>query len=206
MNEIYKFESATTNPVIIDCGANIGMSVIYFKLLYPTAFIEAFEPDAATFEILAKNCSVNNLSTVTLKKAAVWTHNDVISFSASESEASRVLEKSEPQEITVTAVRLADVLQKHPNVDFLKMDIEGAEWSVVQDIVPELKRVQNFFLEYHGKSWETYKLNDIMGILKSSGFSVYIKNAADNLRHPFVEKTTNSLYDVQLNLFCYRKS
>lgn len=203
-NEIYKFETATTTPVIIDCGANIGLSVLYFKQLYQQAHIEAFEPDAQNFEILSKNCGVNHLKDVYLHKAAVWTTDGTISFTANESEASHVSENNEPGTITVSAIRLAAVLQKFPVVHFLKMDIEGAEWQVVQDIATELKRVENFFLEYHGKAAETYKLTDIMTILKNSGFAVYIKNAADNLQHPFLEKTANSLYDVQLNIFCYR--
>lgn len=204
VNEIYKFKSATDKPVIIDCGANIGLSVLYFKLRYPHASIEAFEPDVSNFEILSQNCNENRLSDVHLNKAAVWTLNGTISFSASESEASHITEENTSGDTPVAAVRLAEILQRHEITHFLKMDIEGAEWNVVTDIANELKYVENFFLEYHGKSWETYKLNDIMGILKSSGFSVYIKNAADNLQHPFVEKTTATLYDVQLNIFCYR--
>src|SRR5215213_8336724 len=36
-NEIYKFKSASENPLIIDGGSNIGLSVIYLKSLYPNA-------------------------------------------------------------------------------------------------------------------------------------------------------------------------
>jgi FkbM family methyltransferase len=203
-NELYKFQTKSNAPVIIDCGANIGLSVLYFKQLYPQALVDAYEPDEQNFDILSRNCNANGLQTVYLHKAAVWIKNGTISFEATESEASHVSEQDHANVVQVPSVRLANALQKYPRIDFLKIDIEGAEWQVVQDIATELHRVENFFLEYHGKAAETYKLNDIMGILKSSGFSVYIKNAADNLTHPFVEKTTGTLYDVQLNIFCYR--
>src|SRR5688572_8635835 len=42
---IYRFETPSESPQIIDCGANIGLSVIYFKRLFPAARITAFEAD-----------------------------------------------------------------------------------------------------------------------------------------------------------------
>lgn len=203
-NGLYKFQTTTNTPVIIDCGANIGLSVLYFKLLYPYAHVEAYEPDDQNFEILSRNCSTNRLQEVNLHKAAVWIRNGTLSFHATESEASHVSEQENSGTVQVASIRLADTLQNHPKIHFLKIDIEGAEWKVVTDIATELQRVDNLFLEYHGKAAETYKLNDIMGILKSAGFSVYIKTAADTLQHPFLEKSTKTSYDVQLNLFCYR--
>lgn len=204
VNELYRFRTNTITPVIIDCGANIGLSVLYFKQLYPLAHIEAFEPDTQNFELLKRNCENNALQDVALYQAAVWTSNGSIAFSADDSEASHISEATSAKAVNVQSIRLKESLQKYAQVDMLKMDIEGAEWDVVQDIASELNHVSHFFLEYHGKANETYKLSGIMDILKSVGFGVYIKNAADNLKYPFVEKTTATLYDVQLNIFCYR--
>jgi GT2 family glycosyltransferase len=53
--EIYKFISPTDEPLIIDAGANIGLSTIYFKKLYPKARILAFEPDDYIFKYLKKD-------------------------------------------------------------------------------------------------------------------------------------------------------
>src|SRR6516164_4426665 len=44
IQQIYHFESSSTNPLIIDGGSNIGMSILYFKRLYPNARIVGFEP------------------------------------------------------------------------------------------------------------------------------------------------------------------
>ena len=54
INEIYRVE-LPANSFIIDCGANIGLSTIYFKQICPTAKIIAFEPDSTSFTILTKN-------------------------------------------------------------------------------------------------------------------------------------------------------
>jgi hypothetical protein len=37
--EIYKYTTTNATPYIIDCGANIGLSIIYFKQLFPDAII-----------------------------------------------------------------------------------------------------------------------------------------------------------------------
>jgi predicted O-methyltransferase YrrM len=53
--KIYRFNSLITKPLILDCGANVGVSVLYFKRLYPDAEIIAFEPDEDVFAILKQN-------------------------------------------------------------------------------------------------------------------------------------------------------
>ena len=45
IDEIYKFNPENNTPYIIDCGAYIGTSVLFFKDNYPDAKILAFEPD-----------------------------------------------------------------------------------------------------------------------------------------------------------------
>ena len=52
----YYIELEKEDPYIIDLGAHIGMSVVYFKMLFPKAKILAFEPVPYNFEILKKKC------------------------------------------------------------------------------------------------------------------------------------------------------
>ncbi|HUC80407.1 MAG TPA: FkbM family methyltransferase [Flavisolibacter sp.] len=201
-NEIYAFQSDKSTPLIIDCGSNIGLSVLYFKKIYPDSRIIGFEPDEGNYALLKKNLEVNHLAGVDIKRSAVWIDNNNISFTKAETEASHI--SSDSTGALVKAERLNDLLESLNEVDFLKMDIEGAEWQVVHDCASNLRKVKTFFLEYHGKVNETDKLTSLLQIVRESGFNVYIRNAADNLSYPFVEKTTNTLYDVQLNIFCYR--
>ena len=44
---LYDFESTTPAPLILDCGAHIGMAALFFKTRYPAAQIKAFEADPA---------------------------------------------------------------------------------------------------------------------------------------------------------------
>jgi FkbM family methyltransferase len=201
--EIYNFTASSASPFIIDCGANIGLSVLYFKRLYPGATLVAFEPDKENFHLLQENTAANQLQNVDLRQAAVWKENGTLSFSSAGTQDSQIVTNGKTANtIQIRAERLADLL-KDRHVDFLKIDIEGAELEVLKDCEPQLSNVENLFVEYHGKASETEKLTQLLEILKKY-YKVYLKLAADNLEHPFVTKTTNGVFDVQLNIFCYR--
>jgi FkbM family methyltransferase len=177
--------------------------VLYFKKLFPGARIEAYEPDEGNFKLLKLNVAQNNFKDVILNQAAVWTTDGEISFDANETEASHISEGS--TSVKVSSISLNGRLEKFDSIDFLKIDIEGAEMRVIEDCRANLIRVKNMFLEYHGKVEDTARLTEILALLHESGFKVYIRNAADLLQHPFIEKRSGSLYDVQLNLFCYKE-
>ena len=204
--EIYLFKTEKSTPVILDCGSNIGLSVLYFKTIYPNAKVWAFEPDRTNFELLKQNIASNNLQNVIAEPAAVWITDGQISFSGNGSEASRIDESnSNASNKAVPCIRLKNLLLQFEQIDFLKMDIEGGEYKVITDCAAEMHRVDHFFLEYHGKTTDTQQLTELLEIVDKQGFQAYIKNAADALLHPFIEKQTNTQFDVQLNIFCYKK-
>lgn len=201
-DEIYFFKADTDAPLIVDCGANIGLSVLYFKSLYPNARVIAYEPDAENMQFLKRNIALNNLTGVECRQKAVWINNEELQFASDGTQGSSIASGNPTSPtVKVKAERLADVV-RNTKVDFLKIDIEGAESDVLHDCAPFLQNVQYLFVEYHGKANETGKLADLFSVLKQR-YQVYIKLAADNLQHPFAEKTTAGSFDVQLNLCCY---
>ena len=204
LDEIYRFQTKTEQPVIIDCGANIGLSSLYFKSIYPNAILHAFEPDAELFQLLQKNAQINGFTNTNLHQAAVWIEETNLSFSNKGSEASHI-DLSNQSAHQVKAIRLSRFLAQFEHIDFLKIDIEGAEFQVVADCLEALKKVDHFFLEYHGKVDQTKQLHTLLQQVESIGFNVYIKMAADQLKSPFYEKQTGTPYDVQLNIFCYKQ-
>ena len=204
IDEIYRFESNNEQPIIVDCGANIGLSSIYFKTIYPKAILHAFEPDETLFQLLKQNIEVNGFNDTFLHQAGVWIEDTELSFSSKGSEGSHI-DLTNHSSVKVKAIQLAKFLKQFEHIDFLKMDIEGAEFQVVADCLNELKKVDNFFLEYHGKVDETKQLYTLLQQVESIGFNVYIKMAADQLTSPFYQKQTGTPYDVQLNIFCYKQ-
>lgn len=75
----YYFTANDDRPVILDCGANVGMASLYFKWLYPKAQIKAFEPDPATFQLLQQNMSRNRLDVET-HNCALWDEDIELEF------------------------------------------------------------------------------------------------------------------------------
>ena len=71
MNQEYFFTTENKKPLIVDCGSNIGMSIAYFKLLYPSSRIISFEPNDDAFLCLEQNIKENNIQSVEINMKAV---------------------------------------------------------------------------------------------------------------------------------------
>lgn len=202
IDEVYAI-NLPAQPFIIDCGANIGMSVIYLKEKFKDAKIIAFEPDSSSFDLLKKNIQSFGLQNVTARNEAVWIADTQLNFSNEGTMASKI-EAGQTTGQTVQAIRLKNLLNH--KVDFLKIDIEGAEYAVLKDIQDDLPVVQNMFVEYHGKFNQNNELTELLTIVQNAGFAFYIKEATSVYDKPFVDAQSEpkSDYDVQLNIFCFR--
>lgn len=206
IEEIYRFRPTSNTPRILDCGAHIGMSVLFFKHNYPGAVITAFEPDTANFQLASNNISGWKFENVELVPKAIWIHNDQIQFQQTHDMGSNIVdgvETSGEGVVQIPCQRLRDLLNEE--IDFLKLDIEGAEYEVIKDSADRLRNVKNIFLEYHGNYDEMYKLSTLFQILTEQNFAYYIKEAGCIYRKPFYDRERIYSYDVQLNIFCMRR-
>ncbi|MES2559169.1 MAG: FkbM family methyltransferase [Bacteroidota bacterium] len=203
VDEIYKFETPSRNPIIIDCGANIGLSCIYFKHRFPEARITAFEADPEIVKVLNQNLRSNNAGDVEVRAKAVWVHNEGIHFKQDGSDGGSITTANEAG-ILVQTARLKDVLQEHPSIDFLKIDIEGAETEVLNDCKEELYRVQKLFVEYHSYVNQEQSLSTLLTILKNEGFRYSIQSISET-PNPFMPSEKSQLnFELQLNIFAWK--
>jgi len=202
IDEVYKQE-LPHNPLILDCGSHIGLSIIYLKKSFPSAKIIGFEPDQRNFALLQQNIAQHKLDKVELVNKAVWITNGPINF-RSEGNMGSKIEKGNSDAQMIDAVRLKDYLNQ--KIDFLKMDIEGAEYEVLKDIASHLPFIENLFIEYHGSFTQQGELLEILDLLNRSGFNFYIKEASNVYEHPFLYRKMQDqrYYDIQLNIFCVR--
>lgn len=199
---IYAFRSNKEEPFIIDCGANIGLSILYFKKIFPGAQILAFEPDPIVCKVL--NYNISNLSNVQVIDKALWNEETVLNFHTEGADGGSL--SAIPNEISTIGVR-TDRLSKHiiKEVDFLKIDIEGAELKVLEDCEESLHLVQNMFIEYHSFVNLNQELASLISILERNNFRYHITSPGLSSPQPFIEISTYNGMDMQLNIYAYKK-
>lgn len=201
--EIYKFKAKSQSPLIIDGGSNVGLSVLYFKQLYPDSHVIAFEPDAQVFKILKANVIKNKLSGVELVNSALWSSETILEFMSEGADGGRVSQvNANADKYQVQAVRLRNYLTKP--VDFLKLDIEGAETEVIKDCQDLLYNVKNLFVEYHSFINKTQSLHIILNILFETGFRIHM-HSQNSSSQPFCHRKIHLEMDMQVNIFAYRE-
>lgn len=148
----YSPEQYADVTTILDLGANVGVSALYFRLLYPDARIHSFEPDPANVEQLRHNARY--LGDVTIHEYAVSGENGEISFYIDPhrgSSSSTQKHRDRQQEIIVETKTLESLFEELAldKVDILKFDIEGSEEAVFTNF-RKFDKIRFLFGEIHG--------------------------------------------------------
>ena len=151
LNFKYGTESVST---ILDCGANIGLSSLYYHRKYRSARIVAVEPESRNFEILIKNtCKYKDI--ICMKTAVFGEDRELNVIDVGTGEASyRVMYSNEKGKVlNRISCRSINSLMKELNlwkIDILKMDIEGSEKECLfSDNTDWLGKTKYFLLEIH---------------------------------------------------------
>jgi FkbM family methyltransferase len=118
--------------LVIDAGANIGTSTLFFANLYPLARVVAIEPDPTTYRYLEANTAAN--PRIACVRAALWPRDEPIELHdpGVGPWGIRVIPAVDGE--TVPVVTVGEVLASYGNIDgavLLKLDIEGAEREVL---------------------------------------------------------------------------
>jgi FkbM family methyltransferase len=200
--ELYRFVAEGDAPRVFDCGAGIGLSVLYFKKLYPESQITAFEPDPEVFELLKSNCAAWGANDVRLIPAAVWNCETTITFSRDVYSVGRIADRAIGDDILrVRACRLRDHLTGP--ADLLRLNIEGAEVDVLLDCADLLEQVQNLIVDYHSLVERPQRLDTLMGILTKAGFRMHIR-ATSASPSPLLYRGVPRGIDCKLHIFAFR--
>lgn len=203
VNRMYEFKWPGEQPKILDLGANIGLSVLYFKRLFPQAQITALEADPAIFRHAVHNVHGNGFNDVELINKAAWNEDTVLRFHPEGGDGGRVAAEGDAQFIEIEALDARKLLDAG-QFDFLKIDIEGAEDVVLPAAAPYLSGIKHVFLEYHSRPGEPQRLASLLSLLTDQGFRLDIQS----LRHaerPFNGPAIRNGFDMQLNIFAWRQ-
>jgi FkbM family methyltransferase len=199
-DQIYRFNTKNPRPVILDCGSNCGTSIVYFKSVYPQARISGVEADPRIFALLQANIRTRSYDDVTLANRAVSATAGLAVFYREGADSGRLSPLGEGETVTVETVSLDDLIDEP--IDFLKMDIEGAETEVLCAST-RLDRVANLFVEYHSLVGAPQTLPALLQKLSACGFRYHIRHQFGASR-PLTENKVRQGMDMQLNIFARR--
>ena len=160
IEEIYRLPSNMRPKVIVDLGANIGLTSLWLAAHYSAARVIAVEPSTLNAHIARINLETNNIH-VDVLEAAVGAEDGVVLFDQGPGATNgRVVDYNDPSQwgssmpaqTAVKMVSMATVLKLLPEdaaVDLLKVDIEGGEENLLSGDVRWLTRVKSLQAEFH---------------------------------------------------------
>jgi len=144
-----------TAKTIVDLGANIGLSAVFFAHRYPQAKIVAVEPDGENFDMLLNNCS--SISNVTVcRRAIMGGQGWAASYDGGNKleENAIVFQEVSGQEVCKTSVPCTSLVRflddnAISHVDVLKIDVEGAEAVIFRNAKDWIHRCDVILVEPH---------------------------------------------------------
>lgn len=181
----YDVQLESASPMIVDGGANIGVSVLWWKHFYPKARVLAFEPDPDTFAMLRRNVDGNHLTDVEIvnralsdREADVTLFHDATlpgNLSMTTAPNSRLLDQR-----SVKTTTLSSYLSGR--VDLLKLDVEGCEQEIIRELAAtgKLTLVDQIVMEYHHhQQSDVDRLGEMLTIFEAHGFGYQLGGAAN---------------------------
>jgi FkbM family methyltransferase len=158
--------------VVIDAGAHVGI----FSLLASAhaRAVVALEAHPANFALLAANLEANRVESVDARQRALWSEQGRLDLvEGPQSGAGSVL-GGEGRTIPVEAETLDSIVAETGPVDLLKLDIEGAEFEVLESASDEtLRQISAVVAELHLEGRQA-RLAPTVNRLRRSGFSVVV--------------------------------
>ncbi len=151
--KIYAFPVSQAGRVrtVVDLGANVGLSALYFLQQYPQARVICVEPEPSNFIMLAKNLQpeIATGKVMAIQEAAMGKDGFVSFESADAKYNSKVMEDG--ADTNVPSVSMPTLMQRCAidHIDLLKVDVEGAEKYIFSGETDWLRSVDDVLIELH---------------------------------------------------------
>jgi len=141
-SEIYK-STVKNGMTVLEIGANIGFfTMLFAKLAGENGKVFAFEPDPDNFRLLEKNIKANNYKNAECVRKAVSKRTGTARLFISEEHHGdhRIFDSFDGRRsVEIETVAIDDFMPQGASVDFIKMDIQGAEYSALQGMERTIK-------------------------------------------------------------------
>lgn len=138
-------------PLVIICGANTGLTAIFFTLLFPQAAVVALEPSDDNFEMLQRN--VGPYESIIPLHAGVCDKKTFLKIvnPTAEPYAFQTVECDPSDDDALATLTIADVLEKFPQGEplLIKVDVEGAEQALFRSNTGWVEKMPLVIIELH---------------------------------------------------------
>lgn len=142
-------------PFVIDAGANIGASSLYFSLMMPQSIVIAIEPDDDNYLLLKKNTQQRSITSINAALTSDGHNSKLIDIGNSEwgfvTSPNEIGDEDAPTNNMIRGTTVPEILMDHLDcVPFLvKVDIEGAEAEVFSGNADWVKAIPLIIIEPH---------------------------------------------------------
>ena len=146
----YKLPVSIEPTTIIDCGANIGLTTVYYKNLYPNSQIIAIEPEKSNYDLLTKN--TDKFDNVTCIQRGIWNKSCYLKIKNESAEKWAFQLEETDEKTDISALSITDIIKQYnlKKIDVLKIDIEGTEKQIFMNGYEEwLPLVKVLMIELH---------------------------------------------------------
>lgn len=175
-HNVYQLESS--DKVILDVGANVGLFTCWAAQRNPTAAIIAIEPFPRNFDRLMEHVDQNGFGQrVEAVQAALSSSKGTarLSTAAEASQMFRLTSEQAAGSVEVATLTLAGIVEhmRHGTIDLMKMDIEGSEYEVLLSTpAATFSRIRRISLEYHQPNPGTsHNKKDLIAYMRSCGYT-----------------------------------
>lgn len=176
----YWIKQAPAARTIFDLGANVGLYSLLASATNPRAVIHSFEPTPQIFEILSKNIELNQFKNIRLNQLCVGDEDGIafLNFCHGDDQSNEgmnfITAHAAQNTVEVQQVTLDKYCQQHgiPQIDLMKMDIEGGEYKALlgaQQLLAD-KAIKCIFMEM--VEWSAKRAGNSIGDIKTL-FSKY---------------------------------
>jgi FkbM family methyltransferase len=153
------------DAVCFDVGANVGMYSLLFAKY--SRFVYAFEPLPRNISYLKRTLQINNVENVCIVSMAMACATGVMHFQEGNCNSEGKL--CEDGKLTVNTISCDDFVSNHEAPNLVKIDVEGAELSVLQGAKNTLlEHTPNILLSTHSQKLK----NDCLDLLRSMDYTV----------------------------------
>ena len=178
VNEIFNKLVYGEKPtgIIFDIGANIGAYTLYGAETAEHVF--AFEPESSNYQCLQKNISLNSFKNInTFKKAIGDKKRNALlhrGYNNKGMSSTAIMTSCNTEQVEMISLEDAVVLSGVDHIDTLKIDIEGGEYLLFENIPDYIfERIDSIKMEFHRVPGK--KVDNLIHILKKNGYEINIE-------------------------------